>query len=413
MASLMRQLTVSYVDAAGRKVSSKTSGATRKKHRSAKWYGQYRDAAGKRRRVPLSAHKPTAERMLAELVRREELTSAGIPLPQVVRAAVALDDHVTDWHRVLLARGGSIPYAGQRAVQTQLIFTLIGAEALDRVTPTAVELAIAGLKTRGKSRQTCNHHLQSVKQFMRWLVADGRADVNPVAHLARGNVTLDRRHDRRELADAELSALLAAAEAGPVRSRLLGPDRAMLYLTAVYTGFRASELASLTPESFALTGPSPAAAVQAAYAKNRRADSVPLHPALVPRLAAWLADKPAGGRVWPGKWASGCRGGAMLKLDLATARAAWVAEAPNEAERARREASDHLAYRDAAGRFADFHALRHTFVSRLVRSGATPKEAQTLARHSTITLTMDRYAQIDRGSLAGVVGRMSAVGGAG
>jgi integrase/recombinase XerD len=41
---------------------------------------------------------------------------------------------------------------------------------------------------------------------------------------------------------------------------------------------------------------------------------------------------------------------------------------------------------------ADFHALRHTYISRLVRSGANIKVAQELARHSTPTL--GRYAQV-------------------
>ena len=47
---------------------------------------------------------------------------------------------------------------------------------------------------------------------------------------------------------------------------------------------------------------------------------------------------------------------------------------------------------DHAGRYADFHALRHSFISNLARAGVHPKTAQSLARHSTITLTMDRYA---------------------
>ena len=47
---------------------------------------------------------------------------------------------------------------------------------------------------------------------------------------------------------------------------------------------------------------------------------------------------------------------------------------------------------------ADFHALRHTFVSNLANS----KMAQPLARHSTITLTMDRYTHsLEIGQLAG------------
>ncbi len=50
-----------------------------------------------------------------------------------------------------------------------------------------------------------------------------------------------------------------------------------------------------------------------------------------------------------------------------------------------------IAYRDASGRVADFHALRHTFITRLARSGVAPAVATSLARHSTITLTMDHY----------------------
>jgi len=43
---------------------------------------------------------------------------------------------------------------------------------------------------------------------------------------------------------------------------------------------------------------------------------------------------------------------------------------------------------------ADFHALRHTYISRLVASGANIKVAQELARHSTPTLTLGRYAHV-------------------
>ena len=48
-----------------------------------------------------------------------------------------------------------------------------------------------------------------------------------------------------------------------------------------------------------------------------------------------------------------------------------------------------IPYRDASDRAADFHALRHTFITRLARSGVAPAVANSLARHSTITLTMN------------------------
>ena len=43
---------------------------------------------------------------------------------------------------------------------------------------------------------------------------------------------------------------------------------------------------------------------------------------------------------------------------------------------------------------ADFHSLRHTFITNLVAGGVHPKVAQQLARHSSITLTMDRYSHL-------------------
>ena len=52
-----------------------------------------------------------------------------------------------------------------------------------------------------------------------------------------------------------------------------------------------------------------------------------------------------------------------------------------------------IPYVDDTGRVADFHALRHTFITNLANSGVHPSTAQSLARHSTITLTMDRYTQ--------------------
>ena len=50
-----------------------------------------------------------------------------------------------------------------------------------------------------------------------------------------------------------------------------------------------------------------------------------------------------------------------------------------------------IVYRDNAGWVVDFHALRHTFISRLAKAGVHPKVAQDLARHSGIKLTMNLY----------------------
>ena len=43
---------------------------------------------------------------------------------------------------------------------------------------------------------------------------------------------------------------------------------------------------------------------------------------------------------------------------------------------------------------ADFHSLRHSYLTNLTKSGAHVKVIQELARHSTIRLTMDRYSHV-------------------
>jgi len=58
-----------------------------------------------------------------------------------------------------------------------------------------------------------------------------------------------------------------------------------------------------------------------------------------------------------------------------------------------RERSVFLVFETDDGR-ADFHSHRHTFISNLASSGVHPNLAKNLARHSTITLTMDRYSHV-------------------
>jgi len=247
-------------------------------------------------------------------------------------------------------------------------------------------------------------------------VKNKRAMESRLIELDRLNVATDRRHDRRALSIDELRWLLDVTERGyskpgpdgkplqivPVLDRLGmgGADRAMLYRLAVETGLRAGELRSLTRLSFHL-GDYPNVTIAAAYAKNRRQDELPLKPDTAAQLASHFAGKmptavafamPKSDKIID-----------MMTADLAAARTAWIAAAGSQQEREQREASTFLSYRDDARRCADFHALRHTFISNLAAGGVHPKTAQRLARHSTITLTMDRYTHLRREDLAGAL----------
>ena len=254
--------------------------------------------------------------------------------------------------------------------------------------------------------QTSNHFVASLKAFGNWCLRSRRLAANPFALTHKLNTAADVRHARREFRPHELAGLVAAAKAGPTLRDLTGEARAMAYTVASMTGLRASELASLTRESFRLDADPPAVQVAAAYSKRRRTDSVPLHPELVEALRAWLADFKAGALLWPGKWASQFWGGQMVKRDLAAARAAWVASAKTAKLRAEREAADDFKPRDREGRCLDFHALRHSFISALVAAGVAPAVAMRLARHSTIALTIDRYTHVNQSESVAGIGKL-------
>ena len=151
-------------------------------------------------------------------------------------------------------------------------------------------------------------------------------------------------------------------------------DRHMLYVLALSTGLRASELASLKPESLLLLEDPPTVTVKAGYSKRRRMDVLPLPSEILQAVRAWLAGKPAGQPLWPGKWAKQRYAGKILQCDLLVAKVDYV---------------------DANGLFADFHALRHTYITNLGRHGVPLVAAQKLARHSTPVLTAARYTHID------------------
>jgi len=316
--------------------------------------------------------------------------------PLAVRAGdgKVVDGHFADHHAALLAKGVTRDHADLVRARASKVLKLAKADRISQISPSAVQGAIAGLRTGDdeSSLQTCNHYLRAIKQFSRWLWRDGRAREDALVHLTGYNVVLDRRHDRRSLTDEELSRLITAADQGAAIVRMKGPDRAMLYRVAVGTGFRANELRSLTPESFDLDADPPTVTVDAGYSKHRRKDVQPIRQDLADLLRPWLAARLTGEPVFgtmPEKTAR------MIRKDLQAAKKKWVKEV--KAPEARKERADSLflAYRDSADRVADFHALRHTYVSRLVKSGANVKVAQELARHSTPMLTLGRYAHIE------------------
>lgn len=95
----------------------------------------------------------------------------------------------------------------------------------------------------------------------------------------------------------------------------------------------------------------------------------------------------------------------MLRADLEDARQKWLSEAKTPQERQAREESDFLKAQTDDGEL-DFHALRHSFATMLTASGVAPKDAQSLLRHSSIGLTMDRYSHLYKGAATAAAAKL-------
>lgn len=244
----------------------------------------------------------------------------------------------------------------------------------------------ADLIRDGRGARAINARLTAFKSFTRWLWKNGRIQSDPMAAMNKLNVKTDRRYWRRALTEDEIDRLIEAAEQGPIVSKMTGPERALLYHTALGTGLRAGELASLTTNSFNLDDLNNATvSVKASYSKHRDDDILPIRRDLAEMIAEHIAHRKPRAKVFriPDKTAK------MLKVDLKAAE---------------------IPHTDDSGDVIDFHALRHTFITRLVLSGANPAVVMKLARHSTITLTMDFYTHLYRETERDALNKLPGIG---
>lgn len=374
----------------------KTGQKVRKK--SPRWWIRYYTPDGVRHKVKGYGDKKATETLAAELERRGLREAAGLVDPAEEHAKRPLAEHAEDFRRYLTAKGNTADYVAKMLFRLTAVLDGCRFVRIGEIQTSAVVEYLGRLRREGKSVKTANDYLATIKGFTRWLWKDKRAMLDALAGLSKlANAETDVRHARRDFAPDELARLLDMARQSPKVIRCLpGIDRHFLYLTACATGFRVSELASMTPESFNLEGDTPTATVQASCTKNRKEAVQPLPRGVAEALRGYLVNKPNGVRLWPDNpnapaesWR--LHGGEMIRRDLAEARKAWLQSFQDTRQQAEAEQSDFLAYRDSDGCYMDFHALRHSFITMVGKTGVSPKEHQDLARHSTYALT-SRYS---------------------
>jgi site-specific recombinase XerD len=342
----------------------------------------YTDEHGKRRKKRGYTDKRETQAFAADLETRARKIRDGRidPKDEAYRRHEGrpLADHLVDFGRSIAAEGATAKHVQTTMQRARRMLDSVKARRISDLSLSKAQDAMQALRDAGLSQQSINHHVRCVKGFSRWLWKDGRAREHHLAHLATSSAESDRRRVRRLLAPEEAAQVIQAAETGPEAGNLSGTDRAILYALALGTGFRAEELRTLTPERFNLDSDTPTVVGKSRYTKNRQEAVQPLAQSLAERLRPWLATKAPGRPVFEGMTK---RTAEMLRVDLKAAG---------------------IPYETDSG-YADFHSLRGDFISYLVSSGASVKTCQTLARHSTPSLTIGVYAKASLHDINGAV----------
>ena len=316
---------------------------------SSTWIGKVR-ADGKWRNVTLFTDKAAS---LAELTRLQSIAdrrAAGLLTPQTDAADTLLAQHLDDYLADCTRHGFATKHLYMIRMMLKRVFRDAAWVRLRDITTDSARKLFNRLIDGGMSPGTHNRHLACLKAFCNWCLKHERLVANPVAPIAPLRELPNR---RSALTDDQMAALLAHTPS----------PRRDVYLTALLTGLRRGELRQLQWGDLRLDALPAFIQLRATTTKNGRDDVLPMHPELVTLFRGMMAGHPKA-KVFAAIPTMKC-----FRNDL---RKAGI---PHDTGLC-------------------FHSLRHTFCTRLVRSGTTLKAAQQLMRHSTVELTAKVYTHL-------------------
>ncbi len=284
-----------------------------------------------------------------------------------VAAKEPLVKHLADWEATMLSKGNTLTHTKRylRIASEVLIDGCRWSRIVELDCLAADRWISAQFRCRRWKSATCNHAVQAVRSFGRWLEQYDRSPSNAFKLLKKRRVIDEE--PQGALDDAEIVRVIQAAEKGPAVYGVSGHDRGMLYRVGLGTGFRAGSLRKLTRESFVLDSAAPFVVLPASDNKSRKRKLQPIQPELGDVLKTYLANRaprePAFRMPHP------CNVVRMWRKDLAAAK---------------------VSEKNAAGEFRKFHGLRHTYITSCTRAMGLAV-AQGLAGHSSPVVTA-RYA---------------------
>jgi integrase len=321
-----------------------------------RWRFRLRPEDGKISEISLgTSDKQAATTIRDEKLRDLEHERAGIIPLKAIRAAAQrkLAEHLDDFLGDLRRRGKSEKYLANLEYRVGRLITDCEWHFAKDVTADSFQ---TWLRQQAEMKdKTANDYLEAMRCFLNWLVKLGRAGSNPLLRVEKVKTKAGRAEEIRALSDDEMVRLLAVAD-----------GRKPIYLMAVHTGLRHSELGALKWADLHLDAVTPYVKVRASTTKNGKAAELRLHPDLADALRAMkvsgaLQDEPIFKRMPRIE---------RFRRDLIKAEIPPI---------------------DNLGRKAVFHSLRHTFGTNLARGGVASRTAMALMRHSDRRLTDKVY----------------------
>ena len=228
-------------------------------------------------------------------------------------------------------------------------------------------------KVKNLAPRTLNNYLADMRAFLNWLVRTGNLPENPLTGVQKVKAHQKAR-PRRAITDEEIAGFLAVAP----------PDRRMVYLIALHTGLRRDEIRLLEWQDVFLDVPSPFIKLRAVTTKNRKGDTVVIHPELHDELVKLRNATP----LPCSRVVAMFTGLEPFKKDLAAAGIPFV---------------------DERGLRFDFHAMRMTFNTRMANGNIPTRSCMQAMRHSDEKLTTVVYTDARLLNVAAYVASLPAL----
>lgn len=322
------------------------------------WWWQYRPHSAHGKPLILSlgtSDKAVAEKRRSELLTEKQQEAAGLIPPKPLREAAqrTLMEHLDDFLADCETMGRSDKHLANLRHRVSVLIRACHWNAVKDVTADSFQ---EWRRCQRLSAKTLNDYLEAIRSLLNWMMRHGRVLTNPLRHVEKVQTLGRETRVRRAFTAQEVCLLIASAPS----------DRRAIYLMAIQTGLRHSELGALRWGDLCLEGETPLVRVRASTTKNGKPIAMPLHKDVVAALQAIRPqDVTDGAPVFP----------RMPRI-----------------ERFRRDLKKAgIPYTDGLGRFGDFHSLRYTFCTNLAKAGIPSRVAMSLMRHSDRRLTDKIY----------------------